>query len=307
MGLFTEIEQLESKIANVPGVRIIGEINRLEYSLLLLTRNHKFLRDILEGIIKDHKLSSEIFSRKFRWKSDLLFKEISFRLHNFVASAQSLVDHSRRVYRKVYENKGKFDSYDKKVQTDLVDNGLIQFVQRLRQMCQHYHLPQVSAELRVGATSKMTLFIYKSELLGFDGWNKASKNFIDAHEEKIDLLSVTNDYFAQISAFHDWVKKEFLEMYSQELDDIKSIKNQINQKKKDLIIDEFREVFELEKGKRLERLKFVLSGCLTTLDLQELYQVENKPRTWIIRGVKKLQNYFDIPRSLIDKIEAECK
>lgn len=307
MGLFKEIEELEHKTGEVPNARVIGEINRLEYSLLLLTRNHKFLKDILEGIVKDHRLSSEIFNRKFRWKSDLLFKEISFRLHNFVASAQSLVDHSRRVYRKVYKTKGKFDAYERKVQTDLVNNGLIQFVQKLRQMCQHYHLPQVSAELKVGKTSKMTLFLYKNELLGFDGWNAAAKNFINSHEEKIDLLKITNDYYEQISAFHDWVKKEFLSMYSEELEEIKSIQNEINQKKKGLIIDELQEVFELDKNERLERLKFVLSGCLRTSDLQDLYEVEDKPRTWVIRGINKLQSYFDVPKQLITKIEAECK
>ncbi|WP_142716147.1 hypothetical protein [Fodinibius sediminis] len=306
MGLFQEIEELERKTAEVSGAEVIGKINRLEYSHQLFARNHKHLVDILEGVVEKPEIRDRIFSRKFRWKSDLLFREISFRLHNFVASAKSLVDHSRRVYTKVYENKGKFEEYDKVVKQDLVENGLIQFVHKLREMCQHYQLPRVSAELKVGEKTEMTLFIYNNELLLYDSWKSTAKEFINSHDEKIDLLKVTKEYYDQITSFHDWVKGEFLEMYSEELKEIESIHDEINQKKKDLIVNELEEVFELDKNERLERLKFVLSGCLSGADLRDLYKIEDKPRTWIIKGLNKLQKYFDVPQSLVTKIEKEC-
>ncbi|MEX1014107.1 MAG: hypothetical protein WDZ80_03020 [Candidatus Paceibacterota bacterium] len=306
MSLFKEIEELEKKTTEIPGVEIIARINRLEYSHQLFSRNYKHFIDILEGIIEKPEIRDRIFNRKFRWKSDLLFREVSFRLHNFVASAISLRDHSRKVYTKVYENKGQFEEYDKRVKQTFVDNGVIQFVHKLREMCQHYHLPRVSAELKVGEKTEMTLFIYKSELLLYKSWKSTAKKFINSHEKKIDLLQVTKEYYYQITSFHDWVKEEFIEMYSEEIKRVNSIQDEINQKKKRLIINELEEVFELEKHERLDRLKFVLSGCLTGPDLQDLYKLEEKPRTWVIKGINKLQKYFDVPQFLVEKIEKEC-
>jgi hypothetical protein len=248
MGIFSEIKEIEEQIAKISGVGNIGKIRQLEYSLQLFERNYGMLSELLSHIIENKEKHPELFNRINKWKTELLFKEIAFRLHNFVASSLSLIDHSRIVYRKAFKEKGHFDVYQKKVNSDLKENGLIQFIQKLRQMCQHYRLPHISAEWKM-KNSELSLYIKNNDLLQFDGWGNRAKSFIEESGERIDLLEVVNQYFEKIKAFHTWAKKEFSEKYGEEIMAVYNHTQKINEKKSDIIIDELESALESEKDK----------------------------------------------------------
>lgn len=305
MGIFSEIEELEGEIAKISGVGNIGKLRQLEYSVQLFERNHQVLAKLLNQIIENEDKHSDLFNRINKWKTELLFKEISFRLHNFVASSLSLVDHSRIVYKKSFKDKGHFKVYQKKVNSDLNEDELVQFIQKLRQMCQHYRLPNISAELEL-MEGDLSLFIHKNTLLQFDGWNANAKKFIQESGEKIDLLEVINKYHEKIIAFHTWAKKEFSELYGEEIMAIYEQNKKINQKKSEIIIEELESALESEEEKVHYNIKFAISGALPPPEMQALDKYEDS-KEWILNSIDYLKKYIEIPDELIKKIKSVCK
>jgi hypothetical protein len=306
MGIFSEIKEIEEQIAKISGVGNIGKIRQLEYSLQLFERNYGMLSELLSHIIENKEKHPELFNRINKWKTELLFKEIAFRLHNFVASSLSLIDHSRIVYRKAFKEKGHFDVYQKKVNSDLKENGLIQFIQKLRQMCQHYRLPHISAEWKM-KNSELSLYIKNNDLLQFDGWGNRAKSFIEESGERIDLLEVVNQYFEKIKAFHTWAKKEFSEKYGEEIMAVYNHTQKINEKKSDIIIDELESALESEKDKIHYNIKFAISGALPSQEMQALSKYEDNSKKWILKSLNLLTNHIEIPKELIQRIKTECK
>lgn len=306
MGIFSEIEKIEEEIAKISGVGNIGRIRQLEYSVQLFERNYGMLNELLKHIINNKDKHSDLFNRINKWRTELLFREISFRLHNFVASSLSLVDHSRIIYKKAFEDKGHFDVYQKQVDSDLKKDELIQFIQKLRQMCQHYRLPHISAEWKL-KESKLTLYLQKNDLLQFDGWNKEAKKYLNESGKKIDLLKVVNEYYERIVTFHTWAKKEFSELYGKEIMSVYEYTKEINKKKSNVIISELNSALETEQDKIHYNIKFAISGALPLQEMQVLNKYENDTKEWILNSIKFLTKYIEIPESLIQRIKSVCK
>jgi hypothetical protein len=306
MGIFSEIEEIEEEIAKISGVGNIGKIRQLEYSLQLFERNYGMLSKLLSHIIENKEKHRDLFNRVNKWKTELLFKEIAFRLHNFVASSLSLVDHSRIVYEKAFEEKGYFEEYQEKVYSDLKEDGLIQFIQKLRQMCQHYRLPHISAEWKF-KNSELSLYLKNNDLLQFDGWNKPARNFIEDSDETINLLEIVDQYFEKITAFHTWAKKEFSELYGKEIMAVYNHTQKINEKKSNIIIDELESALKSKKDKIHYNIKFAISGALPSQEMQALCKFENNTKEWILKSLDFLTKHIEIPKEIVRKIKTECE
>jgi len=306
MGIFKDIEKLEGEIAKVTGSGNIGKLRQLEYSVQLFERNYGMLAELLNHLIKTKENHSDLFNRINKWKTELLFKEIAFRLHNFVASSLSLVDHSRIVYKKSFDDKGQFKLYQEKVNSDLKSDELIQFIQKLRQMCQHYRLPYISAKWVMG-NSELSLYLQKNDLLQFDGWNKEARKYLENVEKNINLIEVVKEYHDKIIAFHNWAKKEFSELYGEEIMSIYEITNKINKKKSDIIIGELETALESPEDKILYNIKFAISGALPIPEMQALSKNENDTKAWILNSLDFLVRYIEIPHEIIERIKTICQ
>lgn len=305
MGIFSEIEEIEGEIAKISGVGNIGKLRQLEYSVQLFQRNYEVLTKLLNQIIEKKDQHADLFNRINRWRTEFVFKEISFRLHNFVASSLSLVDHSRIVYKKSFADKEHYEVYQKKVNCDLKGSEIVQFVQKLRQMCQHYRLPYISAELNI-KESNLVLYLHKTDLLEFDGWNKKAKKFLKNSGDQIDLQKIVNKYHEVIIAFHKWAKKEFAELYEDEIMNIYEHNQKINKKKSTIIIEELESALKSEEKKILYNIKFAISGALPTPEMLALSKYEKDTREWILKSINFLKDYVEIPNDLLQKIIIVC-
>jgi hypothetical protein len=75
--------------------------------------------------------------------------EVMCLLHNFVAAAKSLVDHTRVAYRDLYAASGAIPQYQTEVDRRFVNDPLSKFIAGLREMAQHVRLPMVSVQFHL--------------------------------------------------------------------------------------------------------------------------------------------------------------
>lgn len=83
---------------------------------------------------------------------------------------------------------------------------MVQTVQGLRELAQHYELPTITSRRTVSdADSVIRVVLKRDDLLKFHGWNGTAKRFIAAAGEEIDLLSLCVSYQEKVRAFYEWM------------------------------------------------------------------------------------------------------
>jgi hypothetical protein len=190
-----------------------------EFALRQQTMMFELTLRILKGNFDDLMAILERYRPKTQADLNRLANDLAFRmnqqvdgtrvLHNFVASALSVVDHTRRIYEKLYD--GLMPVYEDQRDAILDKHGATQFVIGLRKYSQHYKLPQIifttSKRMADPPISGWASFS-KDRLLEFDGFNTVAKAYIRASPDLINLEAACSAYLAQVEEFHKWFNSE---------------------------------------------------------------------------------------------------
>jgi len=205
----------EHDLREMPEWKRLSRIEHFAVSTRLLERNAQELTAALHFLTDDDR-SWPLSDIKRRADLDRAFEEILRLLHNFVAAAFTLVDHSRVLYGELYKDTGLFPGYRAEVDRRFASEPLVQFVQKLRQLAQHVRLPAVSYHLEARADPgiRRRLALSKSDLLQFKGWTAPAKVYLAAAAEQIDLSEVVEAYVNQVRAFYEWMEQRQREIHA---------------------------------------------------------------------------------------------
>jgi hypothetical protein len=153
--------------------------------------------------------------------------EIIRRLHNFVAAAQTLIDHSTRIVRKLYAN-DEFPEYKAKVNETFAADPLSYFVRGLRQYCQHYQSPDISFcdtwERREDSMFAISNVIYipREKLLRFEWHSQAKKYITSQGTDKIDIIDPLTQYHQKVIQFYAWFQQQSQRLNADAMDKLAS-------------------------------------------------------------------------------------
>src|SRR5712671_7127771 len=103
-----------AKSVDPSGSDAMQHVLRLRLSLGLLRRNYEELSAAI-GHLTSPMVAHEMIALDDGWHRQEAMGEVLYLLHNYVAAAKSLVDQSRRVYRKLYEPTGLLPSYQQEI------------------------------------------------------------------------------------------------------------------------------------------------------------------------------------------------
>lgn len=123
-------------------------------------------------------------------------REAFRRVHNYLSSSKTLVDHSRRIGDKQLDSHPDvYKKYKEKTKAEFADRPERAFVQDLRNAVIHVSPPNftVHADLRTGAMS-LTLSRQRA-LASYDNWRPAARIFLDNNQnDNIDIEILVKDY-----------------------------------------------------------------------------------------------------------------
>ena len=157
--------------------------------------------------------------------------EVHRLLHNFVASAYSLLEHTLRHVDNFYTNSEFVDQYKSKVASDLATAPVRDFIQDLRICLQHIQAVDIWASLKAsdqGIESVLELSV--SELQAWDGWKHLSRAYMAQAGDRIRLDSVASEYMQLISDFYTWFRQREERIHA---DLIGRVKQRLAQTRKD--------------------------------------------------------------------------
>ncbi len=215
---------LSEEIRNSNAIKYEGRIETLGVNFYVFDRNYKELRIFLEVVKKQENILN-LWDLRNQHKLDIAISEILRLLHNYLASAKSLIDQTRVVIRDWYRETNFTNEYKTQVNSRFVNNSLSGFIEDLRNFSLHYSLPITHAVLSVQITDPKTgkgevnfsFKLIKSALLIWKGWTEKGKTFLSTSNDEIDIEALSEEYYKQILDFHSWLVQRLQEIHKDDL------------------------------------------------------------------------------------------
>ncbi len=211
---------LMHELERMPEQHLLAELQGLDVSIYTFDRNFADLCRVI-SFLSDDPRAEPLFWLKNRDQLMSVLRDVIRLLHNLVASAISLIDHTRRLHRKLYASSGEFSDYQSRVDHDFARDPLAQFVKCLRQYCQHYKAPQldITVSWRQGDEKPTrTVNLLARDLQTFDDWTAEARKYLDTIQEKIGVLTVATDYRNKVIGFYEWFQSRQQEIHSEEIE-----------------------------------------------------------------------------------------
>lgn len=199
---------MQSQLYSSKEYEKISKIKVFNHTLNIFVDNYKEFRSFLYSIISNPN-SIKLFGNHYSDELGKVQQENIRLLHNFVASAFTLIDHTRNHYRELYEIDDQMPDYQEKVDTRFKNNPLARFIVGLRQYVQHYKSPGLSAQLKWDRTEGMRtiISINKKDISEFK-WDSKAKEYLNNCEESIDMLQLIDEYYKIVIDFYTWFREK---------------------------------------------------------------------------------------------------
>jgi len=147
--------------------------------------------------------------------------ETERHLHNYVAAAQSRVDHFRIFTRAEWpEGSASQKEYQRRIDEEFKTSSLHNFITDLRNLILHVHLPaQTATETWWGGGARaFRVMLDPADLLHWDGWSPQAREYIEGSGESVDLGRAVSTYTDEIIGFDRWVAECFIGEYLEEIE-----------------------------------------------------------------------------------------
>jgi hypothetical protein len=180
----------------------------LQTSHYILNANYQELKAIPERFDTDRSL----LNLANRSEQDALHFEFIRRLHNYLASVKTLVDHTRTFRSRHVRDEG-FDQGCEVQLSRLRDDPVVKFLQEFRNPVLHSHLPRVALTTTFpdgkGIRRQLTMSVV--ELRGMHDWSHEALRYIDEAQQGydndrkyVDVAGAAQKYQEAVTAFYTW-------------------------------------------------------------------------------------------------------
>ncbi len=291
------------------GYAVVGRIQSLSLSTYKSDRNFAELDALFDQLL-DPVAGTELMALANRDLLSLAQAEISRRLHNVVAAAQSLIDHTRRLGRQLYAGaEEKRLDYERRVKEAFATDPLSRFVVGLRQYCQHYQLPFVGFTWRFTQTASTHEFsLNRDGLLEFDSWTTEAKAYLDSHGDKIDFRAAISEYRDKVVAFYQWFESDVRAIHADVLAELRASKEEY------ALIELDASIALAEQTRADSPARRVANLFVQVLQPDEVRQVagQKSPREQMTVALSLLTRRLQVPEAvperlwaLVDRVEEE--
>jgi hypothetical protein len=134
--------------------------------------------------------------------------DVERSLHNFLASATSLIDHTRRHIQLAYSEESRVRiQYSAGVEARFASWEIAEVVKGLRNYTLHRQLPVARSHLvwSPDQGARAGVVLSRTALLEWDGWKPQAREFLaQASSDELSLDDIVREYSERVREFYDW-------------------------------------------------------------------------------------------------------
>jgi len=206
----SKFKGLRQELQESAEARVVFDFEGVAQSYRVFLGNERELRESLVHH-SNLEVAISLWDVENREGLDNFLDEVVRLLHNYLAAAGTLRDHSRRLWQKHLPSDPE---YDERVKATFADSPLCVFVQDLRNYSLHNQLPVAHGHMTWGTDHGLTpsVKVRKESLLESWEWKSLAKEYLSSLEKEwIDLLELIQAYTDTVTHFNDWLAKIFVE------------------------------------------------------------------------------------------------
>ncbi len=212
-----------------------GRVAYIRWQALLRTmdvhaRNAGELLGLLHGVATGPAAALELMQNvRPPDVADEINAQIDQRLHNYVASAASLIDHTRNLF-KHYEGRHVAAEYESRKDL-LAAEPVNGFVRDLRNYALHRSLPWLGHKVSTtgaGQDIAAETYLGTAELRTWDGWKAPAKAFLDEAGDTVALTATIEQHVSLVRGLHEWVLAQFEGLHRADIAGSNALINEYN-------------------------------------------------------------------------------
>lgn len=209
-----ELRRLREQLWTTKGWAIGVDMKNLQRTWYVFHANWSFLDSMIGRFKADTTFAMGIAGTSRRQpKLDSFLDDLDVALHNFIASAATLGDHTRRVAnRRVGDDAWK--TYQGEVDRIFADAPRSRFVKDLRNYMLHRTLPLAAGSFNYVKDGPLThaIILHVPSMLDWDGWKPLARNYLDSIGDELDLHECLSAYFEDTQQFQRWFGRHVREV-----------------------------------------------------------------------------------------------
>ena len=216
--------ELFKRIHASDGMRFINQQHERSFSYNIFQGNMNELLAAL-GMLDNFSVGMKLMSENYREDGIQFHREANRLFHNFLASAMTLINHTRNFMKRRYKDMPVFQAYTQKVQSDLANDPLCRFIQELRNYLLHNELPHSSMSLKIERDKKAesTISIDIEKLLEWQEWSKVGRSYLENCSKVIKMSVFVSEYCKKIIEFHKWLDEALISAHKKQLDELEAL------------------------------------------------------------------------------------
>lgn len=130
-------------------------------------------------------------------------------LHNFLASAKSLVEHTRNFITSTYAETSLLHDYHREVREKLAPSGVLHFVHDLRNYMLHKGIPLTREQFAWSRDSPETFTITfdLTRLRSWRRWSPEALDYLTHSPDHVRIADIVEEYTELVVRFHKWLNE----------------------------------------------------------------------------------------------------
>ncbi len=294
---------LMQELRDMPEYKLYLQLDELNISIFIFDRNFIALQSLINFLAEDPR-ADELHILRNRDKLSTAMRDVLRHLHNFVAAALSLIDHTRRQYQKLYGEQKQFPEYLNRIREEFTEDPLAQFVKYLRQYCQHYKAPNlaVTTSFKAGMEKPIRTFnLLKEDLITYDGWNSVSRQYLQLIEREANILDIGVQYRKKVIRFYRWFQQRQAEIHADEIQKFRQKEAVLLR----LMLEQHINMAFSKSEQGIPNYKDeIFTSIFTSAEFDELEQIPHNSSQRPIRAIELLEErFFTIPDVMKQRIQ----
>jgi hypothetical protein len=221
------VDRLRRELHNSSGMAFVRRMRIRSSCLRMFTLNAYRLEDAFQTIDAKRLQLLHDDSGDISRQCNLV---ITYLLHNFVASAKTIVDHTRIFIASFYSGTSVESSYKEKIAEDVAPDKVCRFVHDLRNYMLHCGMPHMSvwSSLDMHSEARSGVYLYLRNLREWNGWTSRSKEFLSEHpEDTVDPDDIARSYCRKIIGFHVWLDQCLTQHHKDDLTRLDNLRGRL--------------------------------------------------------------------------------
>jgi len=221
------IVELGDEIEQLPGYKLQQDFFGLDITRYIFDRNFSDLSNLITFITIDPR-GATLHTVENRNKREAFGFEVIRGIYNYTGAAVSLVQHTMKLYGRLYGKNNLFPEYHERSKKDF-DTPLLTFIQDFRNYCQHIKSPIITFLTADDSNGRLVtrICIPLSDLQEYVEWKAQAKSFLATVQERLDVMEVLVDFHNKEVAFQNWFRTRQEEIHADELKELDDKKDEL--------------------------------------------------------------------------------